>query len=452
MFVTYFEPPPGPDELPSRLASPFDPGPPHPLARRAAEDLQARLRRGEVAVEGLDAPGGGKMFGVLVVATEDGRVGYLRAFSGMLDGRWHVEGFAPPLFDLAERDTFWPEGQADLRALEAQEDDAGRAERSRQLWRQLTDSYVLTNARGERQSLTSLFEPEAPPGGAGDCAAPKLFAWAYAHHLRPLALAEFWWGAGARTAGGYYPACQGKCGRVLPYMLEGLDVAPAPPGSAPIEEPRLVFEDAWLLVVDKPAGLASAPGRHARQRDSVLVRFEQPAQRDAMPVGVQQRSTGLSVVFALDTEASGLLLLAKDAETLAALRRQFARREADLRHVALLDGSVAGEHGVIELPLRTDTDEQHRHLVDPAHGRHAVTEWRVTERTGTRTRVTLLPRTRLEHQLRAHAAHPLGLGAAIVGDALYGHEDTRLMLHADTLTFTHPRTGERLTFESNPPF
>jgi tRNA pseudouridine32 synthase/23S rRNA pseudouridine746 synthase len=450
--VTYFEPPPSPAELPARLASPFDPSPPHPLARRAAEELQARLRRGDVAKDaGLDAPGGGKMFGVLVVATEDGRVGYLRAFSGMLGGRWHVEGFAPPLFDPVARDTFWPGGQEELRALELRHADPRerdevehlRAERSRQLWRQLTDSYVFPNARGEHQSLTALFEPEAPPGGAGDCAAPKLFAWAYAHRLRPLAVAEFWWGAppvtGRWLEGGYYPACQSKCGRVLPYMLEGLDVDPAPPGS-PLEEPRLVFEDAWLLVVDKPHGIPSAPGRHARQRDSVLVRFQ------------QRTSSKLSIVFALDTETSGLLLLAKDEETQAALRRQFARREADLRHVAWLDGSVTGDHGVIELPLRTDVDEQLRHLVDPVHGKRAVSEWHVTERTDTRTRVTLVPRTRLAHQLRIHTAHPLGLGAAIVGDAQYGREDTRLLLHAEALAFTHPRTGERLTFESRPPF
>ncbi len=428
--------------MPTRLASPFDPGPPHPLARRAAEELQAHLRRGEAAegldLGALDAPGGGKMFGVLVVEAADGRIGYLRAFSGMLGGRWNVDGFAPPLFDALARDTFWPEGQAELRELELRHAELGesdarraevahlRAERSRQLWRQLTGSYVLPNARGERQPLTALFEPEAPPGGAGDCAAPKLLAWAYQHHLRPLALAEFWWGAppltGERLAGGYYPACQAKCGRVLPYMLLGLDVDPAPP-SPPTEEPRRVFEDAWLLVVDKPPGLPSVPGRHARQRDSVLVRFGQGRE--------------LLVVHELDTEASGLLLLAKDSGTQAVLRRQLARREADLRHAAWLEGSVAGDHGVIELPLR---------------GRHAVSEWHVMQRAQSRTRVTLLPRTRFTHQLRVHAAHPLGLGAPIVGDTLYGREDTRLMLHADALALTHPHTGERHEFESRPPF
>ncbi|WP_343073494.1 RluA family pseudouridine synthase [Pyxidicoccus fallax] len=452
--VTYFEPPPAPAELPARLASPFDPSPPHPLARRAAEELQQLLHRGDTAAgfdpRVLEAPGGGKMFGVLVVATKDGRIGYLRGFSGMLDGRWHVDGFAPPLFDPVARDTFWPEGQEELRALALRhassrdrvEVEHLRAERSRQLWRRLTDSYVLPNARGEQQSLTSLFEPDAPPGGAGDCAAPKLFAWAYAHHLRPLALAEFWWGApplnAERRAGEYYPACQSKCGKVLPYMLEGLAVEPAPPGT--VHELRRVFEDAWLLIVDKPHGLPSAPSRHAPRRDSALVRLQ------------QESSAALRVVHELDTEASGLLLLAKDPETHAALRRQLARREADLRHVAWLEGTVSGDHGIIELPLRPTGDEGLRQHIDTTHGKHAVTEWRVTQRTGTRTRVSLLPRTRLVHQLRAHAAHPLGLAAPIVGDAVYGHADARLLLHAEALSFTHPRTGERLDFESRPPF
>lgn len=455
--VTYFEPRPAPDEVPGRLASPFAPGPPPPLARRAAEALQRHLRLGDVAPGFdpgvLDVPGGGKMFGVLVVATEEGCIGYLRGFSGMLGGRWHVEGFAPPLFDPVARDAFWPGGQAELRTLELRHadpraSDAGRAEvehlraeRSRQLWRQLTDSYVLPNARGERQSLAALFEPEAPPGGAGDCAAPKLLGWAYAHRLRPLALAEFWWGApplqGERRAGAYYPACQAKCGRVLPYMLEGLEVEPAP--SPTLEAPRVVFEDAWLLVVDKPPGLPCAPGRHAPRRDSVLVRLRREA-------------STLLVVHALDAESSGLLLLAKDSETQAALRRQLARREADLRYTAWVEGSVTGDHGVIELPLRSDLDERLRHRVDPVHGRRAVSEWRVTRRTDTRTRVVLRPRTRHAHQPRVHAAHPLGLGAAIVGDALYGHGGARLLLHAEALTLTHPRTGARLDFESPAPF
>src|SRR5262245_24021025 len=104
------DPPPRPDEIPSRFASPFQAGAPAPLARRAAEELQHRLRAGIPGVDlaVLDEPGGGKMFGVLVLAAPDGRIGYLSAFSGMLAGRWHIDGFAPPRFDPVARDRFWP--------------------------------------------------------------------------------------------------------------------------------------------------------------------------------------------------------------------------------------------------------------------------------------------------------------------------------------------------------
>ena len=554
--MTYFEPQPAPAEVPVRLTDPFTHGPPHALARRAAEELQRFLRHGGLAsgldFGALDAPGQGKMFGVLVVAAPDGRVGYLRGFSGMLDGRWLVDGFAPPLFDPIARDAFLPAGEAELRALDerhseladgagpvalraslaemtARHDaasagmrarhaanrglrhdarqrlasgDAGdgerqealhalgqesradaaerrrlevaheqereglvsalraldtqraglehlRAERSRQLWRQIAESYVIPNARGESRLLATLFAPEPPPGGAGDCAAPKLLAHAYRHGLRPLALAEFRWGAppltGGRHAGVYYPACRSKCGGVLPYMLEGLSVDLQPLSGAapgPADALRLVYEDAWLLVVDKSPGLLSVPGRHEPSRDSVLVRL-----RRQYP-----DASGLLVVHALEPETSGLLLLARDPETHAALQRQFARREADRRFVSWLDGHVAGEQGVIELPLRADREDRRRQLVDPLHGKRAITEWRVTQRSGTQSRVSLWPRTWLPHQLRVHAAHPLGLGAPITGDRLYGRDDTRLMLHAEALTFSHPHTGACLELESPAPF
>ncbi|HZH75837.1 MAG TPA: pseudouridine synthase, partial [Archangium sp.] len=214
---------------------------------------------------------------------------------------------------------------------------------------------------------------------------------------------------GDRHAGEYYPACRAKCGEVLPYMLQGLSVDPAPPleGAASQEEPRLVYEDPWLLVVDKPRGLLSVPGRHSPLRDSALVRLRR---RDP-------EASGPLVVHALEAEDSGLLLVARDRESHAALQRQFARCEADRRHVAWLDGHVAGEQGVVALPLR---------------GKRALTEWRVTQRTERWTQVALVPRTALPHQLRLHAADPLGLGAPIV------------MLHAEALSFLHPHTGKRL--------
>jgi len=515
---------------PTRLASPFSHGPPDPLARHAAEELQRAL-----PALGIDfaAPGNGKMFGVLVVADPSGACAYLCAFSGMLGGRWDVEGFAPPVFDVAARDAVWPAGEAELavldrrlgelavriaplqervaelaaarevasqqlrarhadnrrqrhaaraiapdpaldqasradtaerrrfdaagddaathelRALEAARDalETQRSERSRVLLLQIYDTYRIANARGEHRAMRELFAPDAPPGGSGDCAAPKLFAEAYRRGLRPLALAEFWWGAppatGGRHHGAYYPACRGKCGVILPYMLEGLDVEPAPQFPAvavAADEPRVVFEDRWLMVVAKPCGLLSVPGRSGQLRDSVATRL-----RRAHPA--------LEVVHRLDLDTSGLLLAAKDAETYVALQRLFARREVDKRYVAWLDGVVEGERGTIELAHRVDVDDRPRQIVDPVHGKLAITEWRVVERRDGRTRVELVPRTGRTHQLRVHCAHPLGLAAPIAGDRLYGLASAeRLLLHAEALAFVHPHTHARIALELPAPF
>ena len=533
--VTYLVP--QPDALPDAFASPFDPAEPHPIARRAADELIAWVR-GRAS---LDAPGGGKMFGVLVVAAPGGRIGYLRGFSGMLDGEWLVPGFVPPLYDRQARDAIWPAGQTQLRELElalrahdasldharlraehaavlarhaaelaavrtrhrdararrrearagtqdhaarhaldqASRGDAAerrrlddahadelaelatrvdaiaagraglerrRAAESRELMRLVHDSYVIENARVERRPLRALFAPGEPPAGAGDCAAPKLLGHAYRAGLRPLALAELWWGAppatGDRVAGRFYPACRGKCGPILPFMLDGLAHAAAPVfGAAPIaaDEPRVVFEDRWLVVVDKPCGLLSVPGRSGLLADSVATRL-------------RARYPAAAVAHRLDLDTSGLLVAAKDAETHSALQRAFARHEVDKRYAAWLDGAVTADHGVVELALRVDLDDRPRQIHDPAHGKPAITTWRVVERRAARTRVALVPRTGRTHQLRVHAAHPLGIGAPIVGDRLYGRAADRLALHAEALAFTHPHTGRRIELFSPAPF
>ena len=513
------EPPHG--ELPAVFPSPFD-GTPHPIARRAAEQLLAELR-------GIPMDEG-KMFGVLVVRDATGRLGYLKAFSGMLAGRWIREGFAPPLFDAAAWERMWPAGQAALRehdrrlaaidadgdramrrmrlegandawaatsralrdshkarkaardaaraaggadlealaqesradtaerkrfdktpphaALHAQvkaEDDeraaivALRADESRALMKQVHDAYVIASYRGERRPLRDLFAPGEPPGGAGDCAGPKLLGEAYRRGLTPIALAEVWWGpppaTGGRVAGVFYPSCRGKCGPILPHMLDGLAVAPAPEYGAepvPSHEPRIVYEDDRIVIVDKPAWLLSIPGRSSTLADSVQTRL-------------RARWPGLTVVHRLDLETSGILLAAKDDEMLAALQGQFARREIDKRYVAWLAGDVRGNSGTIALALRVDIDDRPRHIVDPVHGKLAVTEWRVDRREGGRTRVIFVPRTGRTHQLRVHAAHPDGLGIPIVGDRLYGTPGERLLLHAERLDFQHPVSGRRIT-------
>jgi tRNA pseudouridine32 synthase/23S rRNA pseudouridine746 synthase len=547
--LIYFDPPPRPEELPARLPSPFAPGPPHPLARRAAAHLQERLRRAPVGPEeGPEGPHRGKMFGVLVVLDRDGRAGYLAGFSGMLEGRWEHEGFVGPLFDAAHREATWPPGEAELMAFDrqieelssgaeavrtrgtlealddvhtaaraalaaaheesradrrARRDQLGsaeearaaalhalaqesradtaeerrlraaqlderaplletiraleerrrtlqrrRGERSNELLEVLFAGYLLESARGERRSLRALFAPASPPGGSGDCAAPKLFGHALRAGLRPVALAEFWWGppsTGGRRTGSYYPSCRGKCGPVLAHLLDGLPVEPAPIfGADEIapDEPRTVFEDGWLLVVDKPVGLLSVPGRSGL-RDSVLTRL-----RERHP-----GAEGPLLVHRLDLDTSGLMIAAKDPETHHALQRQFFGREIEKRYVAWLEGTVAGDRGTIDLALRVDIDDRPRQIHDPVHGKGALTEWTVLTRAGARTRVALQPRTGRTHQLRVHAAHPLGLSAPIVGDRLYGNAgDERLMLHAESLAFTHPRTQRRLTLDSPAPF
>jgi tRNA pseudouridine32 synthase/23S rRNA pseudouridine746 synthase len=556
-WLTPFEPQPAPGDVAEAFPSPFDELGPHALARRAAETMQAELRAGLIApgipTATLDGPEGGKMFGVLVVQEPGGRLGFLRSFSGMLAGRWEVEGFVPPLFDREARTQVEPTGEAvvkellaraealrtspellalraaheeqearhareraalrarhearrqqrhvrraeltasgalaeaekraalhaldqesrgdkaELRRWEASCEEERRAlvprrtrlerrlralERLRRLvcralMKRIHDTYVVPNARGERRLLRALFALGEPPSGAADCAAPKLLAHALTHGLRPLALAEFWWGAppsaGGRAAGAFYGACRDKCGPLLPFMLEGLRVSPPRAFSPPAvvtEELSIVYEDAWLVVVDKPGGLLSVPAKDISVTDSVLARL-----RARHP-----NATGPLLAHRLDLDTSGLLVAALDPRTYAALQRQFVHREVHKRYVAWVEGHVRGERGTIDFPMRVDLDDRPRQIHDPVHGKSAVTEWQVLERKGERTRVAFFPLTGRTHQLRVHAAHPLGLGAPIVGDRLYGHPDDRLFLHAEALSFQHPGTGQRVSFERPAPF
>ncbi len=414
-------------------------------------DTMALLQLPAMAPWRLDQAGNGKMFGVLVVVAPDGTPGYLRAFSGMMAGQWAIDGWAPPTYDAAARDAVWIPGEAELYDLGA--DDEARTARSRELLPAIQNTYFFTNALGEVRALRDLFAPKEPPGGAGDCAAPKLLAQAYAAGLRPLALAEFWWGApprtGDRRAGSFYPACQGKCPPILAHMLHGLPADPPPVfGAAAIaeSEPRVVYEDEYLLVVNKPCGLLSVPGRSGLLRDSVSTRL-----RARYP-----DATGQLVVHRLDLDTSGLLLAAKRATTFSALQRLFSLREISKRYVAWLDGEVAGDEGVIDFPMRMDIDDRPRQIHDPVHGKAAVTGWQVLARADGRTKVAFTPYTGRTHQLRVHASNPRGLDAPIVGDRLYGRSapehGERLLLHAESLAFTHPDTGAELTLTSPVPF
>lgn len=476
--VIPFSPAPHSDEPPSRFPTPFDRSAVHPLARRAAAELMGELQSHDATRWRLDEAGNGKMFGVLVVAAPDGAIGYLRGFSGMVNGQWTWEGWAPPTFDQATRDQAWVPGEAEMLDFAARRAemlasiadnastadvkrvaaairalDEARTARSRTLMGQIQDSYHFSSARGETRSLRSLFAPAEPPAGSGDCAAPKLLAHAYRLGLTPLALAEFWWGASAptgdRRAGVFYAACRGKCLPILTHMLDGLHADPPPLfGSAAIDaaEPRVVYEDDDLLVVNKPSGLLSVPGRSAALQDCVVSRL-----RVRYP-----DATGPLIVHRLDLDTSGLLLVAKSLPVATALNRLFSLREVDKHYVAWLDGDVVGDHGHVTLPLRVDIDDRPRNIHDPEFGKPAHTEWQVIAREGGRTRVRLTPHTGRSHQLRVHAAHPQGLDAPIVGDRLYGrtatHDDERLLLHAERLAFVHPVSGASVVVEAPAPF
>ena len=483
-----FHPAPPATERPTRFPTPFDRKAVHPLARRAATELMAELAQHQAQPWRLHEPGNGKMFGVLVVEAPDGTLGYLRGFSGMIDGRWHLPGWAPPTFDEAAREVVWGPGETEMLDFAAQRAallagmpeevhnaeaqsadahspearriakavrvlDAQRTARSRILMAQIQDCYHFHNGRGERRMLRALFAPAEPPAGAGDCAAPKLLAHAYAQGLMPLALAEFWWGApsatGDKREGVFYAACRGKCLPILTHMLEGLPADPPPLfGLAAIsaDEPATVFEDEFLLVVDKPSGLLTVPGRSAALQDCAVSRL-----RARYP-----EATGPLVVHRLDMDTSGLLLVAKTLDVARALQRLFSLREIDKHYVAWLDGQVCGDGGHITLPLRPDVDDRPRNIHDPVHGKPAHTEWQVLARTAVRTCVRFTPHTGRSHQLRVHAAHPQGLDAPIVGDRLYGHtppdDDERLLLHAARLAFVHPVTGATVVVESPVPF
>ena len=423
--VIPFSPAPPLADWPTRFPTPFDRGAVHPLARRAAVELMDTIEVHHALPWRLHEPGNGKMFGVLVVAGADSTIGYLRGFSGMVDGQWDIDGWAPPAFDRFTRDLVWVPGEAEmfdfaakratlvgclpdhLDATEAAQITAAiraldetRTARSRTLMREIQDSYHFGNALGAVRSLRSIFTPAEPPAGAGDCAAPKLLAQAYRAGLTPLALAEFWWGApaptGDRRQGVFYAACRGKCLPILTHMLGGLSVDPPPLyGSAALgpNEPAVVYEDDHLLVVNKPSGMLTVPGRGPTMQDCVMTRL-----RARYP-----DATGQMVVHRLDLDTSGLLLAAKDPITASALQRLFSLREIDKHYVAWLDGVVTDDHGHIHLPLRMDVDDRPRNIHDPVFGKPAHTEWQVMARTDGRTRVRFTPPTPMDlmHPLSA---------------------------------------------------
>ena len=520
--------------LPERFTYPFC-YTPHPLCVMAAEEVQNYLSKQSDWQEELSQ---GKMFGVLIVQTEDGSIGYLTAFSGILAGKNIHPYFVPPVYDLLQPQGFFKieeenisainrrirrleedKKYIDLRSnltqttqsaqdalsiaktqlkeakdkrellrktgqLNAKEEaeliresqfqkaeykrlerswkdkiaslqvEAGNWEkqiqelkterkvRSAALQQQLFEQFRMLNYRGEVITLCDIFEQtvhKTPPAGAGECAAPKLLQHAYLHHWKPIAMAEFWWGNSpkneVRHHGYYYPACKGKCEPILRHMLQGLEVEANPmqqEAERGNEKLNIVYEDQWLLIINKPAGMLSVPGKERQTSIYDLARKAYP------------EAEGPMIVHRLDMATSGLLIIAKDKKTHQHLQAQFKNRSIRKKYIALLDGIVPEDEGTIELPLCPNPLDRPRQMVDTQYGKPAITYYQVLERTDKYTRIAFYPHTGRTHQLRVHAAHPSGLHCPIIGDELYGKKDKRLYLHAESIEFTHPVNGQSM--------
>lgn len=520
--------------LPERFTYPFC-YTPHPLCVMAAEEVQNYLSKQSDWQEELSQ---GKMFGVLIVQTEDGSIGYLTAFSGILAGKNIHPYFVPPVYDLLQPQGFFKIEEENISAInrrihrleenkkyidlrsnltqttqsaqdalsiakiqlkeakdkrellrktgqldakeeadliresqfqkaeykrlerswkdkiaslqveagnwekQIQELKAERKVRSAALQQQLFEQFRMLNYRGEAITLCDIFEQtvhKTPPAGAGECAAPKLLQQAYLHHWKPIAMAEFWWGNSpkneVRHHGYYYPACKGKCEPILRHMLQGLEVEANPiqqEAERGNEKLNIVYEDQWLLIINKPAGMLSVPGKERQTSIYDLARKAYP------------EADGPMIVHRLDMATSGLLIIAKDKKTHQHLQAQFKNRSIRKKYIALLDGVVLEDEGTIELPLCPNPLDRPRQMVDTQYGKPAITYYQVLERTDKYTRIAFYPHTGRTHQLRVHAAHPSGLHCPIIGDEPYGKKDKRLYLHAESIEFTHPVNGQSM--------
>lgn len=506
---------------------------PHKLTILAADEVQAYLRSRTDWEEELHA---GKMFGVLVVRTSNGQIGYLAAFSGNLAGSNLHDFFVPPIYDLLQPDGFFRIEEANISAInmqikkmeesmeyqsarttlaettsmaeqqlskakhalkeakaerekkrvqEVDETELKRMERESQfqkaeykrmerrmkdeinvyteklqtiektidqlkqerrkrsarLQQQLFEQFHILNAKGEIKDLCEIFKDtpqKTPPAGAGECALPKLLQFAYLHRLEPLAMGEFWWGMSPkdeiRHEGHFYPSCKSKCEPILKHMLIGLKVEKNPLAEnihkdTPLE---IIYEDEWIVVINKPASMLSVPGKD--NLDSVSQRLHR----------LYPHATGPLIVHRLDMATSGLMLAAKDKNIHQQLQALFETRKIKKRYTAILEGNVPDNEGKITLPLCPDINDRPRQRVDYEYGKPAVTLYKVLEKTPDETLVSFYPQTGRTHQLRVHAAHNQGLNCPIKGDELYGKKSDRLYLHATELSFIHPVTGKKM--------
>lgn len=318
-----------------------------------------------------------------------------------------------------------------------------RKEKSSLLQQQLFEQYSFLNQYGKSKSLGAIFSETVfgkPPAGAGECATPKLLHYAFKNGYKPLAMAEFWWGASPKSEirkhKQFYPACTGKCEPILKHMLEGIqtDENPFLKNLGEDKKLEIIYEDSSFVVVNKPFDLLSVPGINVQ--DSVYTRLK------FMLVPIEPL-----MIHRLDMATSGLLVVAKTKEIHKQIQKQFLKRTVKKRYTALLSKEIEKNEGEINLPLRGDLDDRPRQLVCYEFGKKSITKFEVIEKKNNTTKIHFYPITGRTHQLRVHSAHELGLNAPIVGDDLYGNPSDRLYLHASYLEFIHPITQEKVIFE-----
>jgi tRNA pseudouridine32 synthase / 23S rRNA pseudouridine746 synthase len=314
-----------------------------------------------------------------------------------------------------------------------------RKMRSRQLQVQMHDAYRLMNFLGTSISLRELM-PAGIPTGTGECCAPKLLYYAATHQLIPIAMAEFWWGedSGDKRQGEFYAACAERCQPLMGFMLSGLS------SQAQGDTISIVYEDKYLIAIDKPAGLLSVPGRYLDGQDCAIERLRQ------LFLGEE-----IFTVHRLDRDTSGILLFARDRDTYLHLTQQFHDRQIHKVYQAILGSNLSQKSGSIDLPLWGDPTNRPLQQVDFDRGKPSLTKFQVLAQIGDYTRIEFKPITGRTHQLRVHAADPQGLGIPILGDRLYGcqvNKIDRLHLHAQALSFTHPTQSTPIQLQTTPPF
>ena len=313
--------------------------------------------------------------------------------------------------------------------------------------------FVMLNKDGDSRSLTDIFRTSlsaSPPAGAGECCEPRLLQYAFSHAMTPKCMAMFWIGASPegeiRHEQTYYPACRSKCKPILEWML-GKDIVKDDTFITQHNGDNLniIYQDSDIIVVDKPAGMLSVPGKN--DAPSVLSLLQRKMEDNIFPV------------HRLDMDTSGLMVFVRNKKAQRNLQRQFETHSIVKRYIALLERKPDSEQGTISLPLSPDMADRPRQMVDYRHGKQALTHYRLCTSPSTPMRrqfltvgdnlVELSPLTGRTHQLRVHCAHPGGLASPIVGDRLYGTTNhPRLCLHAEYLEFRHPTTGEIVIFKN----